>query len=178
MGGNQSVDNDGVADKHGISSEEAKMLIAAFTDHNKKGKPITLPAFRKIAAKVNAAHPNASLSGPTVDLCFTYFDGDHSGKLDLDEFIAGITVLAGDSIEKKAELVFHAIDKDNNGTLDRKEVTDFVSLTLHMAKVIARAEKKASGKGKLSRMKTVPYWGFCIYSCLFIDWYQSLLPRN
>ncbi|MEF3691487.1 MAG: EF-hand domain-containing protein, partial [Candidatus Moraniibacteriota bacterium] len=51
---------------------------------------------------------------PLAAQLFRVFDQDKNGMIDLEEFLAGAALLAGGSLEEKAEVTFRAFDTDGS----------------------------------------------------------------
>ena len=53
---------------------------------------------------------------------FELFDLDHSGKIDLREFIVGLSAISDSTLDEKVLVAFKVFDSDSNGFIDRKEL--------------------------------------------------------
>ncbi len=58
---------------------------------------------------------------------FEIFDADGNGTVDLQEIIAGVTVLCGGTAEEKLRAFFDLIDLDGNNAIDLNEMTLYYS---------------------------------------------------
>lgn len=52
---------------------------------------------------------------------FDFFDEDHNGHIDLDEFTKLLKVIAPRSTDQEAQVGFELIDADSNGYIDFNE---------------------------------------------------------
>eukprot|EP01123_Difflugia_compressa_P006641 TRINITY_DN18953_c0_g1_i1.p1 TRINITY_DN18953_c0_g1~~TRINITY_DN18953_c0_g1_i1.p1 ORF type:complete len:200 (+),score=36.08 TRINITY_DN18953_c0_g1_i1:76-675(+) len=90
-----------------------------------KGGLMTKEDFIRISASFL---PDYQKSDEFVDRLFNAFDADRSGKIDFKEFMLAVALASSDNREDKIRFCFRSLDLDNNGYLDREEVTYAVSL--------------------------------------------------
>lgn len=82
---------------------------------------------------------------------FEYADVDHSGSVDIWEFCGVLATFAAGTLERKAELVFRVIDKDNSGSLTKSEVQAHARMVLHSARsVVTRDIAREAGAVEFS----------------------------
>ena len=58
---------------------------------------------------------------------FDYFDADHNGRIDRDEFRQLLDALGAGVDQGEADTGFDIIDLDNNGTISLREFTEWWS---------------------------------------------------
>jgi len=63
-----------------------------------------------------------------IDRLFNAFDKDRSDQIDFHEFMLAMTLCSSDNPEDKLRFCFRSLDLDNNGFLDRNEITYAVEL--------------------------------------------------
>jgi len=63
-----------------------------------------------------------------IDRLFNAFDKDRSEQVDFHEFMLAMTLCSSDNPEDKLRFCFRSLDLDNNGYLDRSEITYAVEL--------------------------------------------------
>lgn len=54
---------------------------------------------------------------------FKVFDGDNSGYVDFEEFVTGLQKFFRGSVEDKADMIFEMYDLNDNGCVDKKELS-------------------------------------------------------
>jgi Ca2+-binding EF-hand superfamily protein len=97
------------------------MVIKCFKKHaNSEGK-ISKDSFKKILAGVMHEDLAAQV--------FDSFDRDHSGTMDVKEYLAMMGVSHGGTIEQKLRASFELFDKNGDGVLSKDEIRDmFISI--------------------------------------------------
>jgi Ca2+-binding EF-hand superfamily protein len=149
--GNKQASASDLAEKNHISEEEVATLLAAFkADGNKKAKPVKLKQFKKTLAEVHRTHGNENFNPEIAEILFAIFDVDKNGKVDVGEFLHGVSVfgsLASDdhSKEEKARMIFAVIDRDGSGKISRGEFRRYLSKTVSIAKALYFAKSRAEG---------------------------------
>jgi Ca2+-binding EF-hand superfamily protein len=126
-----------------LPPEQVKQLVKAFQKKNKKGKPINRDVFMHVLSKLDyslRAKSPLLVNHENLDVLFSMLDVNHDGALDVSEVVLGLSILAMGSLEEKAELVFKAMDLDNNGTLNRAEVAK------QFDKLLAVFQKEMTGE--------------------------------
>jgi len=152
-GKGECIDPSDLAEKTGISTEQARDLIKAFKAGSPKDAPVTLKQFKEVIAEVHKLHPdNNNFSPELAEVLFDIFDADSNGTVDVIEFIAGVNTMAYGTLAEKAELVFNGIDYDNNGKISKKELTTYVSKALSIAKALVNKNVKEEGLGVAVRL--------------------------
>eukprot|EP01129_Flabellula_baltica_P005624 TRINITY_DN2042_c0_g1_i1.p1 TRINITY_DN2042_c0_g1~~TRINITY_DN2042_c0_g1_i1.p1 ORF type:complete len:197 (-),score=53.70 TRINITY_DN2042_c0_g1_i1:168-758(-) len=63
-----------------------------------------------------------------VTRLFNAFDSDRSGSIDFSEFMLAMAMSSSDNPEDKLKFCFKSLDLDNNGYLDRQEISYAVNL--------------------------------------------------
>jgi len=63
-----------------------------------------------------------------IDRLYNAFDKDRSDQIDFHEFMLAMTLCSSDNPEDKLRFCFRSLDLDNNGYLDRNEITYAVEL--------------------------------------------------
>jgi len=67
-----------------------------------------------------------------VHLTFVNLDTDKSGTISKQEFMNGYVFSNSKDLTKKADIIFHLWDEDNNGTLSRDEIKRKLELSLEL----------------------------------------------
>ena len=67
--------------------------------------------------------------GEAIKQAFGALDRDASGEIDWREFVVGMSQFAEMSREDRVVFAFKMFDRDNNGTIDRDEITRIVRST-------------------------------------------------
>jgi len=150
--GNKGLTADEVKEKAAgagvtMTLDEVKTLLDTLkAKAGSTGKPITLKAFKKMAASLREQMPNVdAFKDEYVEQCFRQLDSDNSGKVDVVELVTGIVILSRGSTEQKAELVFKAIDKNNDGSLTKLEVENYLNVTYNAVQEKMLNDSKKDG---------------------------------
>lgn len=67
--------------------------------------------------------------GDQVKRAFTWLDRESAGEIDWREFVVGLSQFAEMSRENRVVFAFRLFDRDNNGSIDRDEITRIVRST-------------------------------------------------
>lgn len=144
-----------LAEHHQISEEEVATLLEAFkVDGNRKAKPLDMKQFKKTLQKVHAkVHDNQNFNPEVAEMVFGIFDVDKNGRVDVQEFIHGVSVFgalasyedSGRTKEEKARLVFGAIDRDGSGKISKQEFRRYLSHVASIAKELCVTKAKKEG---------------------------------
>ena len=82
-----------------------------------------------------------------MNALFQLFDTNHDGEINVHEFCMGVVILTvHGNTREKARLVFHALDKDDSGFLDKEELKKALRLSLVILPTVA-AEKHQNHAG-------------------------------
>ena len=65
-----------------------------------------------------------------IDKLFWVFDNDGNGEIDHKELIAGFEMLKQNTLEEKLNMFFELCDKNNSGTIDKKEFYEVIKESL------------------------------------------------
>jgi len=105
-----------------LTHESAQDLVRAFHQAAQRNS-VSRSSFKTVFAALDSPIQDA-IKGQIseLDVLFDFLDQDHTGELDLHELLFGISTLTLGSFDEKAELLFHAMDIDGSGTLNRAEV--------------------------------------------------------
>lgn len=149
--GNKQLSTAELAEKNSITEEEVATLLEAFkVDGNKKAKPIKLKQFKRILTEVHKLHHNENFNPQIAEMLFSIFDVDKNGKVDVGEFLHGISVFgelasAEHTKEEKARMVFDVIDRDGSGKISKPEFRRYLSKVFSIAKQIYFERAKDQG---------------------------------
>ena len=90
---------------------------------------------------------------------FALFDQDDSGRIDMREFMLGLSNFSGEDRKSKTEFAFKLYDEDGNGFITEDELINILKAN-HMAKTKEEVARKAKtimtqcdkdGDGKIDR---------------------------
>lgn len=79
---------------------------------------------------------------PAVERLFSMFDKDGSGKVDIKEFVVGLSNFTGASKEEKLQFAFAVFDADNSGSISKEELTKIL-VANHLASSQEEVRRKA-----------------------------------
>eukprot|EP01091_Cochliopodium_minus_P015923 TRINITY_DN57_c0_g1_i1.p1 TRINITY_DN57_c0_g1~~TRINITY_DN57_c0_g1_i1.p1 ORF type:complete len:193 (-),score=74.94 TRINITY_DN57_c0_g1_i1:75-653(-) len=63
---------------------------------------------------------------------FASLDRDHSGEVDFRDYLIALSIAGGDSEENKLKLSFSMYDLDKNGTIEKDEFGQIISIIVQM----------------------------------------------
>eukprot|EP01095_Lingulamoeba_sp_RSL-Kostka_P011565 TRINITY_DN443_c1_g2_i1.p1 TRINITY_DN443_c1_g2~~TRINITY_DN443_c1_g2_i1.p1 ORF type:complete len:323 (+),score=108.26 TRINITY_DN443_c1_g2_i1:58-1026(+) len=139
MGNSESVEinvdqvSHDVAEKYHYNSDLVKEIITQYQELS-EGKSVKLNKFVEILGQVSEKIDHPAIRDPYfAKNCFTLFDSDNNGKIDINEFISGASVICSGDLVEKAKLVFRSFDSNNDNSLTYKEVQDGLKLNLRNA---------------------------------------------
>jgi len=77
-----------------------------------------------------------------VEKLFTLFDKNGTGKIDVQEFMVGLSMFTSADMEMKVKFAFMVFDKDNNGVITTEELANILQ-AIHMGGDEASVKRKA-----------------------------------
>ncbi len=126
---NSSRADDALQLDSAFNKVETKTLHAVFERHQ-SGKALDHAGFRAALSDLFAATNNQplALTNPEAfgDRLFETLDVNHDGRLDLREFVHGLSLLTRGSVDEKVDLSFRLIDTDGDGRIDKDELTGMI----------------------------------------------------
>eukprot|EP01104_Vermistella_antarctica_P009865 TRINITY_DN258_c0_g1_i1.p1 TRINITY_DN258_c0_g1~~TRINITY_DN258_c0_g1_i1.p1 ORF type:complete len:225 (+),score=87.83 TRINITY_DN258_c0_g1_i1:57-731(+) len=100
---------------------EVKALYDVFTQLAPEGS-VDKAQFKAGLGKLEAAGLRNLDDSPFGDRLFTLLDLNSDGRVDLAEFVTGLSLLCKGSVEEKLELSFKAYDIDGDGNISKDEL--------------------------------------------------------
>lgn len=128
-----------------LSPEEVNHLVTTtkFTEHEIRS---LYSRFRQVSSaivddgKIDVDEFKQSLGLPNTDIAnriFSAFDTDGSKDIDFSEFAQGLYALSPRaSIEEKAKFCFYIYDIDKNGSIERDELKEVLTMSLKLNKSV------------------------------------------
>jgi len=111
------------SDIKGLTPKFARDMVRKFRSHLGKGKTeLNISDFLEVLDDI-LGKTSSKEHQHHREALFSLFDSDHSGAINIHEFLTGIVVLGveGNTVDK-ATLLFQALDKDNSGYLDKEDL--------------------------------------------------------
>eukprot|EP01105_Mastigella_eilhardi_P013403 TRINITY_DN3055_c0_g2_i1.p1 TRINITY_DN3055_c0_g2~~TRINITY_DN3055_c0_g2_i1.p1 ORF type:complete len:228 (-),score=81.80 TRINITY_DN3055_c0_g2_i1:193-777(-) len=104
-------------------------LEAVFRRHasaRESGSSLDVRAFNDALSELEPLGLHRIANTPLAEQLFRVFDKDHSGAIDLEEFVVGAALLANGSNDEKAEVTFRAFDSNGNGFVEESELSTMI----------------------------------------------------
>jgi serine/threonine-protein phosphatase 2B regulatory subunit len=125
---------DEFAKRHGIRPDTIRKSYKKFQEGDRDNSGlIEYPEF----CEVLGVEPT-----PAVEKLFKLFDKDGSGKIDIKEFMIGLSNFTGASKDEKLQFAFAVYDQDNSGSISREELSRIL-MANHLAKTPEEVKRKA-----------------------------------
>eukprot|EP01121_Diplochlamys_sp_Union-15-3_P000515 TRINITY_DN1044_c0_g1_i1.p1 TRINITY_DN1044_c0_g1~~TRINITY_DN1044_c0_g1_i1.p1 ORF type:complete len:239 (+),score=41.53 TRINITY_DN1044_c0_g1_i1:61-777(+) len=128
-----------------LTIEEVKALFKAAQKHahdNKLSCSGLAHTLKQVAHEMkNSLFVHADHSA-TAKLIFVLFDVDHDDKIDIQELVSGVSILARGDEKEKQVLIFKVFDLDKNGYLTRSEVEKQLKKLMVLFSKLANSQMK------------------------------------
>jgi Ca2+-binding EF-hand superfamily protein len=139
----------------GFSEKELKHLVALFKREcdDKRNETISREKFMQIISFGNSTHVKDQEEISLLNILFDNFDRDNDNKLNLREFLIGISFWKqlSSSADDKIVFFFNLFDKDRDGKLTKEEFSSMMYHILSSEMYGQTVSWEDSGKGNDSR---------------------------
>jgi Ca2+-binding EF-hand superfamily protein len=107
---------------HGFIGIQRKFKIMDDNSNNL----LDLGEFKKAMAEMNI-----NISSKELHSLFDYFDVDHSGSIDINEFVRGLRGPMNENRVALVHMAFDILDKDGSGVVDAEEIANLYDASKH-----------------------------------------------
>lgn len=136
-----------------LPHKELRGLIETFKKYSEELGSVNKETFNNMITDVythmeDELRDNYYFADPNnTDQLFEIFDFDKNGTIDIQEFVAGVSLIAKGTVEERAEVLFSAIDLDRNGRVSKPELESFFRKALHSTKNFIQAQLSSTDPG-------------------------------
>ncbi|CAF4310808.1 unnamed protein product [Rotaria socialis] len=123
----------------GMSQYDLELWYKAILDRSKKGK---LSKEQMLAIYTEMSDLDPMRISEIVDSIEKIFDEDHSGSVDINEFMRGFILTTKGDLETKVEYTFRVYDKNGDNKISGDEIKKMANAILRM---LGSDEKKIDG---------------------------------
>ena len=113
----------------GFSREEIKTILDKFSANNPDGK-LDKKEFARLYDELRPEPPE--LIDEIANYVFKGFDKDNNGSINFNEFLIAYALTSRGDQKQKLEYAFELYDVDDNGYLDKKEVSEALEAMLDL----------------------------------------------
>lgn len=125
----------------GMSAYDLELWYKAILDRSKKGK---LTKDQMISIYNDLSDLDANRIGFIVDSLEKVFDEDHSGSVDINEFMRGFILTTKGDLQSKIEYTFRLYDHNGDGKISGEEIQKMADAILRMSGMEELKNEKAS----------------------------------
>jgi len=154
--------------------EQVKQFVEVWKILGFKDKQLTKADWKTMVAQLKVQYPKEAFADDEFSATlFDLFDTDHSGKLNFDEVVKGVSVVCKGDLKEKAALVFDSFDLNKDNVLNRDEMKKALDTCVstgqsffnnHLKAAIYSRIKNASIKDEMkiwmaNKTLNLAYWG-------------------
>eukprot|EP01106_Pelomyxa_sp_JSP_P000881 TRINITY_DN1128_c1_g1_i2.p1 TRINITY_DN1128_c1_g1~~TRINITY_DN1128_c1_g1_i2.p1 ORF type:complete len:189 (-),score=53.27 TRINITY_DN1128_c1_g1_i2:117-683(-) len=133
--------------KFSIADSTFETLAKSFKKHCDKTGKVSRPVFIKVLEN--------AMPEELANKVFDSFDRDHSGWIDVREYLTLMGVIHGKSIEAKLNASFDMFDANGDGSLSKEEVTQMFMMMVRQKRKAQNLPDTIDAKAQANIQKTV-----------------------